>query len=152
MFKGKKNKIIKESPVGDKVAGKIAGFVITVQTKCSDFMNKLLSRLSLQKTKILLVVFCFCWGSLSIYFILQAVFDSKPTTLKVDPLQFPRHFIDAGDEETTNRVDEHIYQQIQAYRKSMDSLHQPIRPGLLDSMNVLEQIYLLQQKNETNEK
>lgn len=39
-----------------------------------------------------------------------------------------------------------IYEQIQDYKKYMDSIGQPIRPGMLDSMRILEEIYLQQQK------
>jgi hypothetical protein len=136
----------------DKVAGKIAGWIIKCQTKVSDFMNKRLSKLSIKRTKVLLVVFCLFWGGLSIYFIVYAVLNKKPHTLKVDPLNLPQHFINDENSEREDRVGTDTYKKIQEYKKYMDSIHQTIRPGLLDSMNMLEQIYLSQQKKEAYEK
>ena len=136
----------------DRVAGKIAGYVIKVQVKCSDFMNKRLSKLSIKRTKVLLVVFCLFWGGLSIYFIAHAVFNKSPHPLKVDPLNMPQHFINVEKSESGDRIASETYKKIQEYRKYMDSIHQTIRAGLLDSMNMLEQIYLSQQKTKMYEK
>ena len=151
MFKKNRNKV-KENPVQDRVAGKIAGFGIKVQTKFADSMNKNISGISTRRMKVLLFIFCLFWGGLSFYFIAHAVFGSQQPKIKVDRVNIPQHINKPVDEETENRVDVETYQQIQDYKKYMDSTHQLIRPGLLDSMNVLEQIYLSQQKKEANEK
>lgn len=115
-------------------------------------MNKRISGISGKRMKIILLAFCLFWGGLSVYFIAHAVFGSKQPAIKVDEVRIPRHINKSGDEEIESRVDGDIYQKIQAYKKYMDSTHQEIRFGLLDSMNVLEQIYLSQQKKEANEK
>ena len=145
MFK-KKNKEQNENHARDKVAGKIATFFMKVQTKFSNFMNKKVSHLSLTKMKILLTLFCLSWGGLSIYFIVNAVFDSKQISIKIDRINIPIPIERPDDRLSEDHVDEETFLQIQDYKKYMDSTHQPIRPGLLDSMNVLEQIYLSQQK------
>ena len=130
----------------DKVAKRIAGFGIKVQTKFADGMNKIISGVSTGRMKVLLVIFCLFWGGLSVYFIGHAVFGSKQPAIRVDRVHIPQHINKPLDEEIENTVDEETYQQIQDYKKYMDSTHQVIRAGLLDSMNVLEQIYLSQQK------
>jgi hypothetical protein len=45
-----------------------------------------------------------------------------------------------------NELPEDIYREIQEYRYYMDSIGESIRPGLQDSMRVLEEIYLQHQK------
>ena len=129
------------SSVNDKAAKGVANFLIKIQIKFSEFMNKKTSGLSTRRMKIWLTIFCLFWGGLSIYFITHALFGSKQTTIKIQPLNIPQHI-----NETENHVDKETYLKILAYKKYMDSAHEFIRPGLLDSMNVLEQIYLSQQK------
>ena len=144
LFK-KKNKI-NESPLQDKVAKGIAGFFIKVQTKLADRMNKSISGISIKRTKAILILFCLFWGGLSVYFIANAVFGSKQPPIKVDHVKTLQHISQPDEEEIENRVDPETYRQIQEYKKYMDSTRQTIRPGLLDSMIILEQIYLSQQK------
>lgn len=136
----------------DKAANKISSTLLKVQTKTSNAMNKRISGISGKRMKIILIVFCLFWGGLSFYFIAHAIFGSKQPVIKVDQVRIPQHINKSGDEETEGRVDGDTYQKIQAYKKYMDSTQQEIRSGLLDSMNVLEQIYLSQQKKEANEK
>ena len=123
----------KEYPWTDKPAGKIASAILKAQTKTSDLMNNKLNKLSVRRLKILLLAFCVGWGSLSIYFI---VFDRKPK-VKIDKIRMVRQ----PDENAEYKVDTEIIEQIHAYKQYMDSLGEPIRPSLLDSMNTLEQIY-----------
>jgi hypothetical protein len=133
MFRKKKNR---EHPLADKAANKIAAAIITVQTKTSNAVNKQLNKLPVKRLKILLLLFCLSWGSLSIYFM---VFDRKPK-LRIDKIRTVRQ----PSENQIYKVDTEIIEQIHAYKKYMDSLGESIRPTLLDSMNVLEEIYLQQ--------
>jgi hypothetical protein len=147
-----KNKISKENPAKDKLAGTIAGFLIKVQTKCSDFMNDKLSRVPVKKMKAFLILFCLFWGGLSGYYLFTAIFNKKQAPIKVESINVPRHINTTVDEQIEGRVDKETFDKIESYKKYMDSTHELIRPGLLDSINILEQIYLSQQKNEANEK
>ena len=52
MFWNRKKKEAKETPLQDKVAGKIAGGLIKVQTKFSNGMNKIVSTMTTKKVKI----------------------------------------------------------------------------------------------------
>ena len=65
---------------------------------------------------------------------------------KIDNVHVPEHFDKSGDEIMENPVSVEMYQQIQEYKRYMDSLGEPIRPSLLDSIKILEEIYLQQQK------
>ncbi len=129
----------------DKAAGKIAGAGIKLQTKFANLMNKQFSKIPQQRLKTVLVVFCLLSGGFSIYLAAHAVFgpDKKQVPVQVEQMHIPQHYNRSGSEvnETGNYVDETLYREIQEYKHYMDSLGQPIRPGLLDSIKVLEQIY-----------
>ena len=78
------------------------------------------------------------------YLILHALFGvQRIPTMNVTPMKVPKHIDKTGSEgrEPEKFVGDEMYQAIQHYKRQMDSLRIPIRPGLLDSMRVLEQIY-----------
>lgn len=137
MFRKRK---LKENPLQDKVAGKIANGLIWLQTKIADRMNKL------KNLKAILIAFCVISSGLSIYFFVDAIISKPKAKLKIDPIRMPQHFDKSGDEVMESTMPDDIYQQIQDYKKYMDSIGQPIRPGMMDSIKILEKIYLQQQK------
>lgn len=155
MFGRKRNKEPKENKLQDKVAGKIAGAWIRLQTKLSERMNKLFSKMSVKKLKVILVVFCLGCGGYSIYLMVNAIVspDKKQPSFKVDQVDVPKHFDETGDEiiQPESYVDEGTYQQIQGFKEYLDSLKtnksklydsiMVARPGLMDSILALEEIY-----------
>ena len=143
MFRRKKK--LMESPVTDKVAGKIAGGIVTIQTLFSKRMNKVAGNMTIQRIKLFLVVFCLTSGGLSIYFIISSLASTTANPMKIERVRMPAHLNKAGDEIMEHSMSPDIYQQLQDYKHYMDSLREPIRPSLLDSIKLLEQIYLQQQ-------
>lgn len=146
MFWKRKKKEPKETPLQDKVAGKIAGGLIKVQTKFSDGMNKLISTMTIKKVKMWLAAFCIVSGGLSVYFFVNALVSKPKQVFKIDNVHVPEHFDKSGDEIMENPVPDEMYQNIQEYKRYMDSLGEPIRPSLLDSIKFLEEIYSQQKK------
>ncbi|MBN8878073.1 MAG: hypothetical protein J0I32_11040 [Sphingobacteriales bacterium] len=151
MFGKKKHKEAKQ-PGGnwtDKAAGKIAGAGIKLQTKFAHVMNKRVSKIPQQKLKTVLVAFCLLSGGFSIYLAANAIFgtENKQPSFEVKKMDVPKHFNKTGSEinEPENSISHEMYREIQEYKKYMDSLKQPIRPGLLDSIRILENIYHSQQ-------
>jgi hypothetical protein len=69
--------------------------------------------------------------------------EDKQPAFQVKQVDAPKHFDKTGSEinEPENYVSEEMYQEIQDYKKYMDSLGLTIRPGLMDSINILESIY-----------
>lgn len=132
----------------DKAAGTIAGVGIKLQTKFAITMNRLTSKIPGKKLKILLVAFCLISGGFSLYLGGHAIFGKakKQPALQIEQMQRPQHFDKTGSEinEGENTVPEDLYRDIQEYKHYMDSLGQPIRPGLRDSIEILEQIYYSQ--------
>lgn len=139
----------KRDPCTDKAAGKIASAGIHIQTTFSIGMNKLFLKMPGKKIKILLVVFCLAGGGFSIYLAANAIVgDNKnQPSFNVKQMDVPKHYNRTGSEvnEPENYVTEEMYQEIQSYKKYMDSIQQPIRYGLLDSIRVMEEIYYSQQ-------
>ncbi len=143
----KKQKL--HSPWTDKAAGKIARLGLRAQEKFASVMNKLFATASSAKLKIIVIVFCAGWGGLSLYFIAAAVFgdDTVQNNYRVDAIKRPLVIAPAEEELNGPMVDAHTYEQIQAFKQSAiyDSTIRA-RPGLADSILLLEQIYQSQNK------
>jgi len=137
MFQRKKNKV--DNKLQDQAAGKIAATLLGVQTRVSNRMNRL------KNLKWLLILFCMLSGSLSIYFIAEAILTVPKKQLHIDPIRILKHLDQPADTLTRPAIPSEIFQQIQGYKRYMDSLGEPIRPGLLDSIRILEEIYSEQQ-------
>jgi hypothetical protein len=143
----------------DKVAGKIARTGLRFQERLSNRINGLLARMSRRALKVLLTVFCLSGGGYSAYIIYTAVFgplNSQPK-IHIEPVKVPRHIDKSGDDWVHSEilVDEETYHKIQAFKNYMDSLQKHEkqsydsimreRPGLMDSVVMLEEIYNSQQ-------
>lgn len=124
----------------DKVAQKVAQGILKVQTSFSNRMNKL------KYLKLFLIWFCFISGSLSIYFFVDAIVSKPKVKIKIDHISSPRPIYEHDEEMYNNKIPDEIYKQIQAYKRYADSTGEIIRPGLADSMRILEEMYLQQQK------
>ncbi len=146
--------------ISDKVAGKIAGVGIKMQQLFGDKMNKIFMHTDFKRLKIFLLLFCICAGGYSLYLIIDGVVspDKKQKPFKVQQIDVPKHFDKTGAEDLMPEayITDETRQQIEQFKKYMDSLnrnnkgeHDSIlqaRPGLMDSVQVLEQIYLSQQQ------
>lgn len=162
LFKKKKKEVQSDdkTAVSDKVAGKIASVGIKVQQLFAENMNRIFMKTDFKRLKLILIVFSVCAGGYSIYLIVNSVFspERNQKALEIQQMDIPKHFNKSGDEtimpEAT--IDEQTYLQIQDFRKYMDSLKLnrtneydsilQARPGLMDSVQVLEQIYLSQKQ------
>lgn len=140
MFKRNKKKEIKENVLQDKVAGKIASGLIMIQSKVSDRMNRI------KNLKGILIGFCVISAGLSIYFFVDAIVSKPKAMFKIEQVKMPMHFDQSGDEIMESEMPDDIYLQIQEYKNYMDSFGLPIRKGLMDSIRILEEIYLQQHK------
>lgn len=145
MLSGKK-KEGKENNMQNKVAIKIAGCFIYLQLLFARGMQTIFSTMPVKKTKISLAVFCIVSGGLSIYFFIRAIAVPSHTTFKIEQVHVPQHFDKTGDAIMESEVTDGMYEQLQRYKLYMDSLGQVIRPSLRDSISLLEEIYLQQQK------
>ena len=144
-----------KSTISDKVAGKIAGAGIKMQKLFAEKMNNTFMKVEIKRLKGLLVLFCLCAGGYSIYLIADSIIspDKKQNGFKIKQMDVPKHLDKTGDESLNPDayVDEETFQRIQNFKGYMDSLkrnksseHDSIlqaRPGLMDSVQMLEEIY-----------
>jgi hypothetical protein len=133
------------TPWKDRVAGRIARACTWLHLQFVRFMEQRFSRTSPRRLKRLLFLFCLASGGFSIYLAATAVFGParSPAPLELRRFQVPRHVDQSGHEPPApaNLVPRELILELQAYRRYMDSTGQVIRPGLLDSMRLLEDIY-----------
>ena len=90
MLKRKQSKTdfkINAGYLADKAALKIAEFFVRVQYGFAKFMNRKTKRYSTRTWKVLITVFAVGWGSLSMYFIINACI-KHPVTYKSHYIQF----------------------------------------------------------------
>ena len=146
MFWKRKKKEPTENPLQDKVAGKIASVFIKTQNGFAYWMNKCFGTMKAKNIKIWLLAFCIVSGGLRIYFFIDAILSKPKAKFKIEQVRMPQHFDKSGDEVMEHEMPDDIYQQIQEYKQFMDSIGEPVRPGLADSMRILEEIYLQQKQ------
>ncbi len=158
--KRKKNVDGNAKTISDKVAGKIAGAGIKLQQAFANKMTKVFENMNSKRMKMALLFFAITAGGFSIYLFTNAILrkDVSSKVFKIDQVDVPRHFDKSGEETVIPEamIDEETYRQIQDFKNYMDSIrvHKKIeydsiilnRPGLLDSVQMLEQIYLSQKQ------
>lgn len=138
-------KQVKEYGWTNLAAGKVAKLFIWLQTKFANVMNKQFSKMPHKKFKVIVIIFCICSGGFSVYLAAHAIFGpvKEQSQINVEQMNVPQHFNKTGSEVNKENytVSKDLYENIQAYKKSMDSLGLPIRQTLMDSIKVLEDIY-----------
>jgi hypothetical protein len=161
--KSPKNLTPAESSVKERTARKVAATISLVQNGFANIMGRWVNRLTVKGKKIFLLIFCLVFGSYSLYIMLTIFMSSGNELARAvtpDPISIPKHFDKAGDENTNvmPAVSENDFRKIQEFNRYMDSLKKSpsgkkvydsiivMRPGLLDSVKMLENIYLLQNK------
>lgn len=95
-----------------------------------------------KKMKIIMIVFCLLSGGFSIYLIGHAIMGKTSNEINVDPVDIPGNYDKTGENLSEQVVDSTTFQEIQEFKKSVyyDSVI-TIRPGLADSIKMLEEIY-----------
>ncbi len=124
----------------DKVAGKIAGGILRMQSFVSGKLN------GFKYLKLALICFCVLSAILSTYYLVDAIVSKPKGKMKIDRIRSPRPIDEPSEEMYDEKIPDEIYFSIQEYKRYMDSTGETIRPGLADSMRVLEEMYLQQQK------
>lgn len=149
--KRKKNE---PQPGKDKLAKDIAGIIFKIQDVFANFMDNHTKKVSPHSLKIALIIFLLTGSSLSIYCVVNT-FTKKENVVKIDRLSVPQYYDRNGDESIQRDfiITKREYEQMLAFKNYMDSLRQSKsgisiydsimlnRPGLIDSINQLEEIY-----------
>lgn len=158
LFKRGLKKTLDQSQ-SDSIGSRLGKGIVKLQTVFAVRLNAATARLSVRKLKMALLLFCLVSGGVSLYLATSGVLgkSTKKAAITIDQASVPKHFDKSGDEikDVQNLIDDGLYGQIKAFRAYMDSLQMNnkvtydsillLRPGLLDSITVIEQIYLSQQ-------
>lgn len=159
LFKRNKTDVTEQHVWQDKAAVKIYKIIHEVQTGFASFMSKKLNHLSNKKRKTFFILLFILMGGLSVYQIVHGIISKSAisNTVKIDKINFPIY----AYESSIGRIEipKKDYESIVSFRHYMDSLKKGLngkyqydsilqaRPGLMDSVQVLEQLYLSQQKH-----
>lgn len=130
------------------------------QRKCAVYLNQKAEKYSKRYKQICLALFCLLAGGSSIYIAIRAI-ENPSGKLRIEKMSVPKYAME-GDTISAFQpmpvLTETQYHNIQQFKKYMDSLqttkagkikHDSImktRPGLMDSIDFIEQIYLQQVK------
>ena len=162
--KKRENGILNKSTLKDKAATKVATTLIAAQNWFAVMMGKWINRLSVKGKKTFLILFVLIFGCYSLYILLDTFLSNNKNSsksIKPEAISIPRHLNEAGDENTSagTVITKEDLKSITSFKHYMDSLKTSsrgiyvydsiinARPGLMDSIKLLEQIYLFQQKN-----
>ncbi len=158
--KRKTQSSVKENAAQERLANNIVSACIRFQQRWADFMQRHTERLSRNGKLIILSSFCLTAGSLSIYFIASSVTSRKASSFTMIHLKKTPYAVKSGDENTKALliVTKAEFEKIQRFRIYMDSLARSPsgkklrdsilsqRPGLMDSIHLIENIYQSQNK------
>ena len=149
-------------PIGDKVASIIVSRVLQAQVRFSDWLNKKAERIPSHKLKVLLLLFCISSGSFSIYLIGKAFHKSHSNVRawKIDAISIPKHVNPSIEKQwqPNENIAESDFKRLQAIKAYLDSIRRNgvgkgiydsvmnSHPHLIDSINLLQQLYLSQLK------
>lgn len=142
-----------ENLLKDKVASKLAQLLLKTQVKFSKFMSACVNKVSTKGLRRLLFVFCLLGGGCSIYLITGSIFKDKTGAFKIEKINVPKVYDGGKNLRGEQVVDEEIYKAIEKFERYMDSLGEnamglqlrdsilKLRPGLMDSFELLKKIY-----------
>lgn len=155
LFKKRKGEN-KEYLLKDKVANRIADFLLSAQSRLAVFMGSKTKSLTTKAKTVWLTVFCVAFGGFSIYAFVGAFEDRK--AIKPSQVSVPKHYDITEPKTRQQPVSEKDIKRIHRFKKHMDSLHLSpggkivydsilkTRPGLMDSIQAMEEIYYSQSK------
>ena len=141
----------------DRVASRIAGILLSIQFRFAVFMGLKTSTMSTKAKWLWLLVFCLAFGGFSIYAFL-GTFGQNQKAMKPSQLSIPKHYERIAPEVYKQPVTEKDIERINGFKKYVDSMRLSsngkiwydsilrTRPGLMDSIRTIEEIYCSQSK------
>ncbi len=138
--------------IRENIARGVAKGIQKVQNKWAGWMNKQVAKLSIKSQKVVFVLWGAIMFSACIYTIVNSLKDDPPKRNASGQMKLPRVRLQQPASRSIE-VSDRMYQRLQAFKNKMDSLgntHQgkvsrdsllKIRPGLMDSIDMVERIY-----------
>jgi hypothetical protein len=162
MFQLSKKKVGQEQrgqpSVQDKVAAGIVEKCIRVQWKWADYLQRKTEILSPGAKKYGLALFCLLSMGGSFYLVRESFSPGDQRPLFASPIPPSLHYRKTGEESTRSflLITKDEFQRMKRFRHYIDSLSRSasgqitrdsllsLRPGLMDSLQVIERLYQLQ--------
>lgn len=151
----RKQKARVDGPEQRSIGTRIGRGILKLQMGFAQRLNVAAAKVPVTKLKQALVIFCLISGGLSGYVAMNGVLgNNERNRMTIDQASVPKHVDRSGDEvrEVQNMLDGELAGQIQTFKAYMDSLLKNnkatydslllARPGLMDSIKQLEEIYL----------
>lgn len=137
------SKNIKNSALTDKAANGIASGILKSQNGFAKYMYSLTKNWKRKQQWIFLYLVCLVFGGLSIVAIVNS-FKTKEPDQAIIPksISVPRNIHQQNNEFI---ITEKEFQKVQEYKRKYPNL-QKERPGLFDSLSLIEQVYYSQKK------
>ena len=137
----------------DRAAERIVRFLLAMQNRFVRFMSSKINRLSTKTKKNWLFIFCLVFAGFSIH-VFTGAFNNAKAVKEISPgqLSLPKYW-DNKMEEMNPVVGDNDMDRIGRFEEYMDSLSKSVqgrivydsmvkaRPGLLDSIKIIKQIY-----------
>lgn len=141
------------------ISERVANAILKCQRGFASYFGRKTAGFGKKGNLILLLAVCLAFGGLSLFSVVEVFMrDDTAKSIKPDPVTVPGHFDETG-EPTGDKVkvlSHTSYKQLQVFSDYMDSLKKAsrsqydsivaARPGLMDSVLFLEQIYLQQNR------
>ncbi|WP_207515935.1 hypothetical protein [Longitalea luteola] len=140
----------------------VSNYVTEKQTKIAGFLNRKTEKLSAGGKKAFLFAVCLLFGGMSLYLVVKPFWrpSAPDASIKPKAISVPEHANKTGDENLYPRVlvTEADIKEVRDFKRYTDSLKNTAngrslydsilraRPGLMDTVGMLEELYLLQQK------
>jgi hypothetical protein len=134
---------------GDKAAGWIANIILRAQRKFANVLEKKSLTWKTKQQWIFLYMVCLVFGGLSVVAIIKP-FDKKASNILSKPaaIKTPRMIPD--DNQISPRITDDEIKRVHDFKQSLDSTTKKKlliqRPGLMDSLDMVEQLYYSQKK------
>jgi hypothetical protein len=136
-------KDIKRNELTDKAANGIAKGILKSQNGFAKTMSSATKNWKQKQQWIFLYLVCLFFGGLSIWAIVNS-FENKESNKAIIPksITVPKNI---HPQSNVFVITENEFQQVQEYKRTYPNL-QKERPGLFDSLSMVEQIYYSQKK------
>lgn len=140
----------------DRLAVRIVTRMLEWQTKITGELNRKFSKFSVQRLKLFLIAFCMVSGGFSLYFIMSGILKNEKSisVFNIEQARIPIRIDSNTQHIQPVVVDEATWQKIKSFKIYLDSLKTNhvkefdslmlLRPGLVDSITMLEEMYYSQ--------
>lgn len=143
--------------VSDKAAGWIAGGILKTQKRFADTLGAISARWKTKQQWVFLCMLCLVFGGLSVVALVKAFNNKTQSISKPAAIEKPRSILKRESKNEVLITDNEIG-EVHSFKRLLDSLSKTAegkikvkrllsrRPGLMDSIEMVEQLYYSQKK------